>query len=51
MAGVAKLTELTAGRWDRRVRVKALDSAADVLKVIFADLKFQHFLDHRQEVG
>jgi len=47
VAAVAKSTELTAGGWDGRVREKALDSAADVLKVIFADLKFQHFLDHR----
>jgi hypothetical protein len=31
--------------------VPALETVADVLKVIVADLEFQHLVDHGEEVG
>jgi hypothetical protein len=47
---VWKFTGSLAGGWELRVWAKVLDSAANVLKVIWADVEVEHFLEHRQEV-
>ena len=50
MAAAWKFTESLAGGWEWRVWAKALDSTANMLKVIWADVEVEHFLEHWQEV-